>query len=85
MTWARTAISVVLQIVRRSDDVKGFQVLPRRWVVERTFGWLIRNRRLSRDYERRTGNSEAMIKIAMIRLMAIRLAGQQVRWSNRVM
>jgi transposase len=85
VTWARTAISVVLQIVRRSDDVKGFQVLPRRWVVERTFGWLIRNRRLSRDYERRTGNSEAMIKIAMIRLMAIRLAGQQVRWSNRVM
>ena len=85
MTWARTAISVVLQIVRRNDDVKGFQVLPRRWVVERTFGWLIRNRRLSRDYERRTGNSEAMIKIAMIRLMAIRLAGKQVRWSNRVM
>lgn len=85
VTWARTAISVVLQIVRRNDDVKGFQVLPRRWVVERTFGWLIRNRRLSRDYERRTGNSEAMIKIAMIRLMAIRLAGKQVRWSNRVM
>ena len=85
MTWARTAISVVLQIIKRNDDVKGFQVLPRRWVVERTFGWLIRNRRLSRDYERRTGNSEAMIKIAMIRLMAIRLAGQQVRWSNRVM
>lgn len=85
MTWARTAISVVLQIVRRNDDVKGFQVLPRRWVVERTFGWLIRNRRLSRDYERRTGNSEAMIKIAMIRLMAIRLVGKQVRWSNRAM
>ena len=67
VTWARTAISVVLQIVRRNDDVKGFQVLPRRWVVERTFGWLIRNRRLSRDYERRTGNSEAMIKIARLR------------------
>jgi transposase len=83
VTWARTAISIVVQIVKRSDDVKGFQVLPRRWVVERTFGWLIRNRRLSRDYERLTSNSEAMIKIAMIRLMAIRLAGQQVRWSNR--
>ena len=85
VTWARTAIGVVLEIVKRSDDVKGFQVLPRRWVVERTFGWLIRNRRLSRDYERLTGNSEAMIKIAMIRLMAIRLAGEQVRWSNRTM
>ena len=58
---------------------------PHPQVAGRTFGWLIRNRRLSRDYERRTGNSEAMIKIAMIRLMAIRLAGKQVRWSNRVM
>jgi transposase len=85
VTWARTAIGVVLEIVRRSDDVRGFQVLPRRWVVERTFGWLIRNRRLARDYERLTTCSEAMIKIAMIRLMAIRLAGEQVRWSNRVM
>jgi transposase len=85
VTWARTAIGVVLEIVRRSDDVKGFQVLPRRWVVERTFGWLIRNRRLARDYERLTGNAETMIKIAMIRLMAIRLADEQVRWSNRVM
>jgi transposase len=85
VTWARTAIGVVLEIIRRSDDVRGFQVLPRRWVVERTFGWLIRNRRLARDYERLTTCSEAMIKIAMIRLMAIRLADEQVRWSNRVM
>jgi transposase len=84
VTWARTTISIVVQIVKRSDDVTGFQVLPRRWVVERTFGWLIRSRRLSRDYERRTDNSEAMIKIAMIRLMATRLSGEQVRWSNRV-
>jgi transposase len=85
VTWARTATGIVLEIVKRSDDVTGFQVLPRRRVVERTFGWLIRNRRLSRDYERLTGNSEAMIKIAMIRLMATRLAGEQVRWSNRTM
>jgi transposase len=85
VTWARTAIGVVLEIVRRSDDVKGFQVLPRRWVVERTFGWLVRNRRLARDYERLTSCSETMIKIAMIRLMTIRLAGEQTRWSNRVM
>lgn len=85
VTWAEKAVKIVLQIVRRSDDVKGFQVLPRRWVVERTFGWLIRNRRLSRDYERLTTCSETMIKIAMIRLMAIRLAGEQARWSNRTM
>jgi Transposase DDE domain len=82
---ARTAVSIVLEIVKRADDVTGFQVLPRRWVVERTFGWLIRNRRLSRDYEHLTSNSEAMIKIAMIRPMAIRLAGEQVRWSERAM
>ena len=85
MTWARAAAGIVLEIVKRSDDVKGFQVLPRRWVVERTFGWLIRSRRLARDYERLTSCSETMIKIAMIRLMTIRLAGEQIRWSNRVM
>ncbi|MDD7942818.1 transposase [Actinomycetospora lutea] len=57
---------------------KGFQVLPRRWVVERTFGWLSRCRRLARDYERRTDHAEAMIQIAMIRLMAARLAGEEL-------
>ena len=83
MTWANKTINVLLQIIKRSEDTKGFQVLPRRWVVERTFGWLVRNRRLARDYERLTDNSETMIKIAMIRLMATRLAGEQIRWSNR--
>jgi transposase len=82
ISWARQKLGLLLQIVKRSDDVKGFQVLPRRWVVERTFGWLVRNRRLARDYERLTTNSEAMIKIAMIRLMATRLAGEACRWSN---
>jgi len=57
-------------------------VLPRRWLVARTFGWVIRNRRLIRDYERLTANSEIMIKIAMIRLMATRLAGQSTTWAN---
>jgi transposase len=84
LAWAKEKLGVLLEIVKRSDDVKGFQVLPRRWVVERTFGWLVRNRRLARDYERLTTNSEAMIKLAMIRLMAIRLAGQTVRWSNAI-
>jgi transposase len=80
--WAQTTLGLLLQIIKRSDDVKGFQILPRRWVVERTFGWLVRNRRLARDYERLTTNSETMIKIAMIRLMTLRLAGQTTRWSN---
>jgi len=64
----------ILEIVKRSDDVKGFQVLPRRWVVERTFGWLGRYRRLSKDYEGLTETSEAMIYAAMIHLMARHLA-----------
>lgn len=84
VVWAKQKLGLLLEIVKRSDDVKGFQVLPRRWVVERTFGWLIRNRRLARDYERLTPNSEAMIKIAMIRLMATRLAGQNTHWSTRI-
>jgi transposase len=82
LDWARQKLGLALEIVRRSDDVKGFQVLPRRWVVERTFGWLVRNRRLARDYERLTSCSEAMIKVAMIRLMAARLAGHKITWAS---
>ena len=63
-----------LEIVRRGDDVKGFKVLPRRWVVERTFGWWFKSRRLCRDYEVRLDHSEAMIRICMIRIMVRRLA-----------
>jgi len=54
-----------VEIIRRSDDVSGFKVLPRRWVVERTFGWMTRWRRLVRDYEKRLDVSEAMIHLAM--------------------
>lgn len=63
----------ILEIVKRSDDVKGFKVLPRRWVVERTFGWLGRYRRMSKDYEQLTTSSENMIYIAMTSLMLRRL------------
>jgi putative transposase len=72
--WARAAGGWVLEIVKRCDDVKGFVVLPRRWVVERTFGWLGRYRRLSRDYETLPESSETLIRIAMINLMVHRLA-----------
>ena len=71
--WTQQLGGWVLEIVKRSDDVKGFKVLPRRWVVERTFGWLGRYRRLSKDYEELTESSEAMIRIAMINLMLHRL------------
>ena len=75
--WARdlrTQRKIRLEIVKRSDNMRGFVVLPRRWVVERTFGWLGRYRRLSKDYEQLTTSSEAMIHITMIGLMAKRLA-----------
>ena len=58
-------LDFVVEIIRRSDDQKGFEVLPRRWVVERTFGWMTRWRRLVRDYERRIDVSHAMILVAM--------------------
>ena len=63
-----------LVIVRKLADQEGFVVLPRRWVVERTFGWLCRSRRLSKDYEELTETSEAWIYAAMIQLMLRRLA-----------
>lgn len=62
-----------LEIVKRSDDATGFVVLPRRWVVERTFAWLGFHRRLSKDYEALPATSEAVIHVAMIRLMLARL------------
>ena len=76
--WAARTQKLELVVVPRNADVRGFQVLPRRWVVERTFGWLTRCRRLARDYERKTAHAEAMIDVAMIRLMAARLAGEDV-------
>ena len=64
---------IKLDIIRRCDDVSGFEVLPRRWVVERTFGWLSKYRRFSKDYETSTASSEALIHIAMTRIMLARL------------
>ncbi len=75
--WAATFGKWVLEIVKRSDDVKGFKLLPHRWVVERTFGWLGRYRRHSKDYEYLTASSEAMIKISMINLMLHRLSPEK--------
>lgn len=69
-----------LEIVRRCDKVKGFKVLPRRWVVERTFGWLYKSRRLCRDYEVRLDHSAAMIRLCMIRIMLRRLAASKTRF-----
>ena len=64
----------VLEIVKKADKTAGFQLLPHRWIVERTFAWLGRYRRLSKDYEVFIETSETMIRLAMIRLMLKRLA-----------
>ena len=69
VNWVGRVSRCVWEIVRRSDTAHGFLVLPRRWVVERTFGWLGRSRRLSRDYERQAQVAEAFVYLAMCRLM----------------
>lgn len=68
--WADHHEGVEVMAVLRNADVRGLQVLPRRWVVERTFGWLPRCRRLARDYQLKTAHTKAMIDVAMIQLMA---------------
>ncbi len=72
--WAREKLALTVGVVKRTDDLKGFVVLPRRWVVERTLSWLMHSRRLCRDYETLTATSEAMIQWSMITRMSRRLA-----------
>jgi len=71
---AKSAWKIVIEIVKKPADQIGFAVLPRRWVVERTFSWLMRWRRLARDYERLPETHEAMVKWAMVGIMLNRLA-----------
>jgi len=73
--WLAHFCQWTLEIVKR-NELPGFHILPRRWVVERTFGWIGRYRRMSKDYEELEENSEAMIYISMIRLMLKRLADE---------
>ena len=72
--WVRATFGWLLQTVLRPAATKGFVVLPNRWIVERTFSWIARYWRHSKDYERTPETSEAMIYIAMINLMSRRLA-----------
>jgi len=71
--WTMALGQWVLQIIKRNTNLTTFVVLPRRWVVERTFGWFSKYRRLSKDYESLPFSSEAMIRLAMINLMVHRL------------
>ncbi len=71
--WCQAEGDWELEVVERTPGTRGFSIQPRRWVVERTFGWLSRNRRLSKDYERKVQTSETLIQVAMIRLLVARL------------
>jgi len=73
LEWARDTLHVTVQIVKRTDDMTGFVVLPRRWVVERTLAWITRHRRCARDHEALPTHHEAMVRWAMIRITSRRL------------
>lgn len=74
VTFAHQVLAFGVEVVKRTDDLAGFQVLPRRWVVERTFAWISKHRRCVRDYETLPVHHEAMVYIAMIATMTRRLA-----------
>lgn len=73
--WVSTMCGWLLEIVKKTSN--GFEVLPKRWIVERTFAWLTRYRRMARDYELRPDTLEAMTYAAMVHLMIRRFAKQQ--------
>jgi putative transposase len=81
IAWVQSVCGWILEIVKRSDHAHGFEVLPHRWIVERTLGWLNRSRRLSKNYERLPASSEAWVYLAMLPVMCRRLAKQQVRYA----
>lgn len=71
--WCFLMFRWVIEVVKRSDCAKGFQVLPKRWIVERTFGWLSNYRRMNRDYEHNPKSSENNIKFIMVQIMLKRI------------
>ena len=73
LAWAQTVLAFTVTIVKRTDDLAGFRVIPRRWVVERTLAWISKHRRCVRDYETLPEHAEAMVYIAMIMTMSRRL------------
>jgi putative transposase len=71
--WCRATGGWALEVVKRTPGVRGWSQQPKRWIVERTFAWLLCNRRLTMDYERKVQTSETLIEVAMIRLLVVRL------------
>jgi transposase len=70
------ALGIDVDVVPRNEQVKGFSVIPRRWVVERSFGWIMMHRRLARDYETKPAHAESMIRLAMISNLTKRATGE---------
>jgi len=71
--WVEEELGLKLEIVKRNDDVKGFEILPWRWIMERTFAWISRNRRMSKDFERLPETTEVWIDLSMFSMMSNRL------------
>jgi transposase len=74
LPWAMDTLGWIVQVVLRPREAKGFVLVKKRWIIERTFGWWRWSRRLAQDYEQLPKNVEAMLQIAMIRIMLRRLA-----------
>ena len=75
--WVSLQYGCILEVVRKEKGLQGFHVLPRRWVAERTFAWLIRSRRLNKDYERKPTSSEAQVYLASSRLLLRQVCNNQ--------
>ena len=83
--WVKNQFDCVLEIVKKEENVEEFHVLPRRWVVERTFAWLSRFRRLSKDYERKPTSSAGHVYVASIRLMLRRIMKERTLLEETVL
>ena len=79
--WVLKQFDCTLSVVKKLEGQKGFHVLPRRWVVERTFAWLGRSRRLSKDYERKPTSSESQVYLASSRLLLRQICNNQIRYT----
>ena len=75
LVWTESTFGIQITVVTRSPEMRGFKLLPRRWVVERTFAWLGRYRRLSKDYERCTKSSQGMVYLDSLHRLLRRLTG----------
>lgn len=80
LDWVSVEFNCTLEIVKRQKGKRGFHVLPRRWVVERTFSWLVRSRRLSKDYEREPRSSESQVYLASSRLLLRQICNNQIAY-----